>query len=48
MRTFTVFRMHPDVYETARRYDVVIVTGHSWRFARPLRYYNPNIVVHLL
>ena len=47
VRTFTVFRMHPDVYETARRYDVVIVTGHSWRFARPLRYYNPNIVVYI-
>lgn len=45
--TFTYFRLHPDVYESARRYDKVILAPQNWLYARPLRYYNPNIEVYV-
>ncbi len=45
--TFTVFATHPDIYETARRYDKVILAPQNRILARPLRYYNPNIEVYV-
>lgn len=45
--TFTYFRLHPDLYESARRYDKVVLAPQNWLYARPLRYYNPNIEVYV-
>lgn len=47
IRTFTFYRMHPDVYETARRYDKVFLAPQNWLYARALRYYNPEIEVYV-
>lgn len=47
IRTFTLFAMHPDIYETARRYDIVMLSPLDWIYARPLKYYNPNIEVYV-
>lgn len=46
IRTFTYFRIHPDLYETARRFDIVVLHPVNWVLARPLRRYNPNIEVY--
>lgn len=46
IRTFTYFRMHPDIYETARRFDIVTLHPVNWLAVRALRYYNPNIEVY--
>lgn len=46
IRTFTYFRIHPDVYETARRFDIVVLHPVNWIEVRALRYYNPNIEVY--
>ena len=45
--TFALFRVHPDIYETARRYKKVILAPQNWILARPLRYYNPHIEVYV-
>lgn len=45
--TFTFFQVHPDLYETARRYDKVFLAPQNWLHARPLRYYNPDIEVYV-
>lgn len=47
IRTFTLFAVHPDVYETARRYDIVMLSPLDWIYARPLKHYNPNIQVYV-
>lgn len=47
IRTYTLFAVHPDIYETARRYDIVMLHPLDWIYARPLKYYNPNIEVYV-
>lgn len=47
IRTFTLFSIHPDLYETARRYDVVMLSPLDWIHARPLKYYNPRIQLYV-
>lgn len=47
IRTFTYFSSHPDIYETARRYDIVILTPYNWIHARPLKYYNPQVQLYV-
>jgi uncharacterized repeat protein (TIGR01451 family) len=47
IRTFTYFRTHPDLYETARRFDIVILHPVNWILARPLHRYNPSIEVYV-
>ncbi len=47
IRTYTLFAVHPDIYETARRYDIVMLHPLDWIYARPLKHYNPNIEVYV-
>jgi len=47
IRTYTLFAVHPDIYETARRYDMVMLHPLDWIYARPLKYYNPNVEVYV-
>ncbi|MCS7308768.1 MAG: putative glycoside hydrolase [Armatimonadetes bacterium] len=47
IRTFTYFSIHPDPYENARRYDVVILSPLDWIHARPIKYYNPQVQLYV-
>jgi uncharacterized repeat protein (TIGR01451 family) len=47
VRTFAVFSLYPDVYEMARRYDVIVLHPLNWLQARPLKHYNPNVQVYV-
>ncbi|MCS6830708.1 MAG: putative glycoside hydrolase [bacterium] len=47
IRTFTLYAVHPDIYETARRYDIIMLHPLDWIYARPLKYYNPNVELYV-